>query len=315
MRRISPLFDDCLVSCVIAADTHIDEKHPQPWLPQFLLKRALSDSARARTAQDAFIIVGDTTSRGSRANWALTEACFRKYPSPARRILLGVGNHDSWNDDGYESAMAEYRRAVKTICGTVPDAPYFSVRLNGFRFIVMGSVGDEGDYPVIGAAQLAWLDGELSDGTKDGDPVFVFNHQSLNGRHGLPQSGSADPAPDVDPMDSGIGKESDAVEAVLKKYKNVFYFSGHSHMGFCGEKRLREKGYASIEEYDGMVLLNLPSNACGNHTGENNRNCVGFVLEVYRDKVVVRLRDFLLHDWFRKVPVQNGNPYYVREIG
>ncbi len=314
MSRIRPLYDNCLVSCVIAADTHIDIKHSQPWLPQLLLKRALSDSTKARATQDAFIIVGDTTSRGDDVNWGLTEDCFKKYPAPAKEIFLPLGNHDTWNDEGYDSAIDCWRRAVKKICGKSPEKQYFSAEIGGFRFIFMGSVGDVGDMPVLGDEQLGWLDSELAAGTKDGKPVFVFNHQSLNGRHGLPQTAEANPPADVDPAEGGVGAESDALEAILKKYQNVFYFSGHSHMGFCGEKFLREKGFSSIEEEGGVVLFNLPSNACGNHSGENNRNCVGLVLEIYKDKVVVRLRDFLKHTWFKKVPVQNGNPYFEKKI-
>ena len=314
MGKIVPLYKNCIASCVIAADTHIDEKHPQPWLPQLMLKRALSDAAGAQNKQDAFIVIGDTTSRGSRANWELTEACFRKYPSPAAQIFLPLGNHDTWNDNGYEDALREYAQAITNICGKAPERQYFSADIRGYRFIFMGSTGDGGAYPMLGQPQLAWLDEKLADGAKDGRPVFVFNHESLNGRHGLPQTGDADPAPDPDPMESGIGTESDEVEKILKKYPNVFFFSGHSHMGFSGEKWQREKGYATIEQDGCLTLINLPSNACGNHSGENNRNCVGLVLEIYADKVVLRLRDFLLHKWFCKVPVRSGAPFFEKEF-
>ena len=314
MGKIRSLYPNCLVSCVIAADTHIDVKHPTPWLPQLFLRRALSDSAGAKTEQDAFIILGDTTSRGNKANWRLTEKCFKKYASPAKRIFLELGNHDTWNDEGYESAIRCYKDALRTICGEAPALPYFSAELNGFCFLFMGSVGDSGGFPLLGAEQLKWLESSLAAGTAAGRPAFVINHEPLNGRHGLPMTADADGTPDADPSDGGIGPESDALAAILKKYRNVFYFSGHSHMGFCGERSLRERRFASFEEEDGLVLVNLPSNACGNHHGENDRNCVGAVLEVYADRVAIRPRDFLLHKWFKRVPVQNGRPFYEKKL-
>ena len=63
MEKITPLYENCNVSCVIAADTHIDEKHPHPRLPQLLPGRALSDAAGAKNRQDAFIISGKAPER------------------------------------------------------------------------------------------------------------------------------------------------------------------------------------------------------------------------------------------------------------
>lgn len=307
--NISPADEDCLLSCVIVSDTHIDEDHTLPWLPQRLLKNVLSDCSKSTERQDALVIVGDTTSHGVAGNWSLVEKCFGEYPDPADNILLAVGNHDTWSDN-YENAISQYYKSSKAICGVERDKPYFSSDINGYKLIVMGSEGDSTGHPVISDAQLEWLDTELSEGTKQGNPVFVFNHEPLNGRHGLPITADAEEPVNPDPMDSAIGERSEEVEAILKKYDNVFFFSGHSHMGFCGEKTMESKGYASIEEEDGLVMVNLPSISCGNHHGETNRNCAGIVLEVYADKVVIRLRDFRFRTWIKSVALQDGKSCY-----
>jgi len=171
---------------------HIDNKHPFPFYPKWLLKRALSDCQNAEIRQGAFIGVGDTTSRGNEINWSMAESCFKAYPSPAEYILLPLGNHDTWNDDHYDAAIKQYYTSMKNICGMELKKPYFSQEVRGYKIICMGSIGDVGDSPVIGEEQLKWLDEELKDGSKDGKPVFVINHQALNGRHGLPETFCAD---------------------------------------------------------------------------------------------------------------------------
>ena len=313
MNRIKSKYGDCLLSCVIAADTHIDTEHPIPAIPVFLLKRALADCRTAKTGQDAFIIIGDMTSNGNANNWTLFEKCFKGKASPAKNVLLPIGNHDTWNDAGFETAVAEYNRAIETVTGKKPEKTYFSKEINGFRFIFTGSTYKVDGYAGLGQEQLEWLDGELREGTRDGKPVFVFNHEPINCTHGLPLTADKEERPERPPEDGGIGKESPDVERILKKYKNVFYFSGHSHMGFCGEKRRRQDGYSSFEEDGGITLVNLPSNACGNHHGESNRNCVGAVLEVYADKVVIRPRDFLFGKWFTAVTIKDGKTWYEKK--
>lgn len=315
MGKIRPKYDGCLLSCVIAADTHIDmTEHPMPWLPPMLLRRVLSDSSRAKRTQDAFVIIGDATSHGIDKNWDKVEETFRRFPAPAKNILIALGNHDTWDGEKYETAVERYYKSAEKICGVKREKPYFSADINGYKFIVLGAADDGGRYTFLGEEQLAWLENELKQGSEGNRPVFVFNHESLNGRHGLPQSGDANPAENLDPMDSGIGPESERVEELLKKYGRVFFFSGHSHMGFCGEKMKEEKGYSSFEQEDRLTLVNLPSIACGNHSGEDNRNCAGVVLEIYADRVLLRIRDFRFRCFVEKLPLKDGRGYYEIEL-
>ena len=305
MGRIRPMYPHLLVSCVICADTHIDVLHPEPRLPMIRLANVLRDAASARPVPDAFIIAGDVTSRGNAANWDKTRAVFASSPRPAGSVILALGNHDTWSDEGYAPAFAEYRRASAAITGREVSTPYFAEDLSGFRFLFLGSLDGSGDYPILGGEQLAWLEKEFRAARETGRPVFVFNHESLNRRHGLPETGTAHPYPGMDPMDSGVGKESEALEHILREGRRVFYFSGHSHMGISGEASLLSKGYASIEEDGDLTVVNLPSVGCGNHSGEyNHKNC-SLVLEIYGDRVVMRFRNAREKRWVR-LPLQNG---------
>ncbi len=294
----------------LAADTHIDFRHPHPEFPMDRLTDAVRNAKRLKS--DAFVVIGDVTSHGIRTNWDLARKCFEKVGDFATRTVLAIGNHDGWgeDDEGYDACFDEYVAACKDIAGDAPEKPYFSVCINGYTLICLGNESDRGCDADISEEQLAWLRAELDTATADGKPVFVFCHQSLNGRHGLPRTWEAEEDPNAAPDEGGIGAQSAAVEVILKSYRNVFYFSGHSHMGLCGEATKQEKGYSSFEEEDGLHLINLPSLACGNHCGENNAFGIGMVLLVYDDRVVIRPRDFTNGRYVDTVKIKDGKPYY-----
>lgn len=312
MNRISPLYGDIKLHATVVSDTHIDVKHPRPWLPQWRLKRVLSDAKKSRVPVDVLMTVGDTTSRSSDINWQMTKECFDKIKSAAKRYILPIGNHDAWHDDGFDAAKNNYLKYSNAICGTKHTKTYFTEVVNGYRFICLGSDSDAGCEAQLSGEQIAWFAEEMKNAAADGKPIFVFCHQSMNFKHGLPRTSDRDEDYKTE-WEGAIGERSDEIEAIVKKYPNVFFFSGHSHMGFGGENCKKEQGYASIEEEGGLTLINLPSLACGNHHGENREFCTGLQLEVYADRVVLRPRSYKRRAWLT-VPMQNGKAYYERKL-
>lgn len=310
---MSYLYGDIRLCATIVSDTHIDEKHPVRAVPMLLLTSALKAAKKSRS--DAFITVGDTTSEGTPVNWSLARKCFRRVPDAAGKIILTVGNHDGWNDDGgYEAARAEYFSANRDICKREINTTYFSEIINGFYFISIGTDSDSGCQAAISDTQMEWFRAEMEKAGGTGKPVFVFCHQSLNGRHGLPRTWDRNEKPDRAPDEGGIGERSEEIAEILRKYKNVFYFSGHSHMGLCGEDMLKKEGYSSFEDEDGVTLVNLPSLSCGNHHGEMQGLGIGLQLEIYDTRVVLRPKNCLSGKWIKKLSIKDGKPYYEKEL-
>jgi Predicted phosphohydrolases len=310
MHTMKPLFDGIKLNCTIVSDTHQDINHWNPELPQMLFINVLMEDKASEAPVDSLVIVGDTTSRGMRENWDLFRGCFtEKTEGYAKQLLLQLGNHDTWHDVSYNEAIGEYYSAVKDTCGFTLDHVYYSKEINGYRFIFLGSEEEGGCSANISDNQINWLDKEVELGTAAGKPVFIFNHQALNGTHGLPKTWDAEEDPNADPMEGGVGLASDKIRDVLCKYKNVFYFSGHSHMGLNGEKSLRDNGYSSFEYLNGALLVMLPSLACGNHHGEDLHFDIGYQLEVYADRVLLRPRNYAEHEWNSNVAIKDGKPY------
>ena len=313
MSSLKPLYNGIRLNALIVSDTHIDCKHPLPALPKYWLRSAAKDAEKSVHRMDAFITVGDTTSRGSEKNWQMVAQALKKR-NPADRVIFAIGNHDCWNDDGFDAAIENFYKYSKSITGNKRETPYFSHIINGYHFVFLGTDSDSGCEAQFSDEQMAWFASEMEKAGKSGKPVFVFCHQSLNGRHGLPRTWDREEKPDRDPMEGGIGERSDEVAAILKKYKNVFYFSGHSHMGLCGENKAKTEGYSSFEYEDGVCLINLPSLACGNHHGEVDSMGIGVVLEVYEDRVVIRPRFTSTNRWNKSVMIKDGKPFLEQII-
>ncbi len=310
--------NDIKFRATVVSDIHIDIKNPGLRLIKYIFVRSLKLTEKDNI--DAYITVGDNTSRGTEINWKITRDCFKK-ANIRTPIIMTVGNHDCWadkcKDEGeaeYNAAMEEYFSSAEEIMGTKLDKIYFSRTINGYKTISLGNESDAGCEANISDEQIEWLKKELSDGTKDGKPVFVFCHQSLNGRHGLPRTWDKIEKPDRTPDEGGVGEKSDEIAEILKSFKNVFYFSGHSHMGLCGEYMQKKEGYSSLYEEDGLHLINLPSLNCGNHHGEINSIGYGAEIQVFEDTVRIVPRNYVTGKYIKKINIKDGKPYYEVKI-
>ena len=71
--------------------------------------------------------------------------------------------------------------------------------------------------------------------------ISGLDHIGRNGLREVYHLSGSRAETDTDPLDGGIGIDSDKVRAVLERFDNVFYFSGHSHRGYAGENRYAEE--------------------------------------------------------------------------
>lgn len=309
------MYDNIRLNVAITSDNHLDINAKNNKQRIKTIKKALKDIQKSSNPMDAYMTVGDTTSRGITENWECVRTAFDGV-KPAKEIIFTLGNHDTWDESkhlGYDNAINNYYKYSKEICSQNINNPYFTRTINGYKFIFLGStrVPDDEDCAALGDEQLSWLENELKDaGNK---PTFIFCHQSINNNHGLPKTWEENEH-DWEPEIGGIGRESDKVREIITKHKNIYYFSGHSHMGLCGENSYQKNGYASFEKHDGVNYINLPCLTRYNHHGETEKTGIGYLLEVYDSKVVIRPRNFTKHKMNRKIIIKNGKPYYEEAV-
>lgn len=282
--KFAPKNEDILLNVSVISDTHIDYK----WsIGEALLRRALKDISSSSSPVDAVVVSGDLTNYGDGESMKHFFGLFRLNCSPENWIIA-AGNHDIGHvkDVTQQEARERFIGLYNEYTGSEIENVYYSKVVKGYRFIVMGDQGDDTwDEPEIHEDQLEFLDSELM--LAGGKPVFVVCHQPLMGVNGVGKIRG----------NISIGDDSDAVKSVLEKYDNVFFISGHSHVGINGELNRKLYGFCCVETINGVNYINLPTYMIVNRHGIPWGG-LGMQLEVYEDEVIVRARSFLTSDWY-----------------
>jgi 3',5'-cyclic-AMP phosphodiesterase len=158
----------------------------------------------------AFIVVsGDLTEDGSAEGYAVVNDVLSELGDGGTPVLLALGNHDD---------RVTFRRVVLGEARADDPGPYcYSRLIDGLRVIVLDSTipGEAGG--ALGAAQLAWLEGELESPAPRGNLIVLHHPCRLAGpvHH--------DPA--------FIVREAAALEALVARHQErvVGVLAGHSH--------------------------------------------------------------------------------------
>lgn len=285
---LTPLYPDPLFSFVVLSDIHMrgNEKYRARRLRKALLTIASNKHL------DAFVSSGDVTDHGEEVQWQLLEELFAERHLPT--TVLALGNHDMWTTtpsgkDDFDLSFKLFQKYGSRITGREYDKPYFRQDVRGYTFLCMGSEGtDVGAY--ISKEQIEWLKDELNCLPFD-KPVFVVSHYALNKTHGLPRTFGDK---EYDDMTGGFGEQSDEINEVLQQHANVILISGHSHMGLA-----KGKDYGTFEKVGNIHSVNLPCFMFPNHDGIFHWG-VGMIVEVYKDKIVFRFRNFSCNFWYKK---------------
>lgn len=258
------------MSFVLWADTHTRDTAINP----YYLECGLKDIANSDEEFDALVIAGDLSEMGDPRSYEIVWEKIGNSTMAEKPILLATGNHDIRL--AYESQTKMIMGKASEYLGMEIDKPYYSYDVNGYTFVVMGSDEWQAEKAIISDEQLAFLDSELARATAGGRPAFVICHQPLDNTHGLPEVWE----------NGGLGKDSEAVKAVLMKYKNVFYLCGHLHDG------VYEKSLVTFSEEQGVYSISAPAYGKDNDYGDYPQTGLGDFVEVYADRVVFTARDF-----------------------
>lgn len=280
--------NECKLNFAAISDTHMKNE----FIRQFMVELGLDGMENSDARLDALVVSGDLTDHGEKEEWDALAESFSKY-DPADEIILACGNHDTWTDESFDKAKENFIYYNNEISGREISEMYYSTKINGYTFIVLGSEEDR-TAAYFSPEQLEWLEETMAEASKDDLPIFVISHWPINQSHGLPETwGDDEPEPD----DGGIGDESEAVEKILKQYDNVFMISGHLHNGIGENATEGIWGYKTVESVGSFHSINLPAYTYFNARGQV-LNGNGFNFEVYDDEVIIRARSYSSDIWY-----------------
>ncbi len=240
--------------------------------------RAFLDMSNAQTPVDALVMVGDNTMNAMQIEYLFLYGLMRKYLT-VDHVLIAPGNHELCKEDQYEKYYKRFMAYNRAFFGYENEHAYFSREINGYKLIVMATEKDSKVEAYHSQDQLDWLEGELAEAAASGKPAFVFNHNPLEGKfeHKWPEG--------------NVGPQGEQLDAILKNCgTKVFYFSGHLHMG------IYEDGNGLAQE-ENVTYINVPGFGEECNYGDLVDAGMGWQMEVYDTKVVLRLRNFARSEW------------------
>ncbi|HWQ43750.1 MAG TPA: metallophosphoesterase [Desulfosporosinus sp.] len=163
------------------------------------------------------------------------------------------------------------------------DKVYGDTWINDYHFIFLGSeksrMSDMSytDAAFLSDTQLDWLKNALIDNKHPDQPIFVFLHQPI-------------PHTTLGGFQPGYVIQWQKLNAILSQHPEVILFNGHTHY------KLDQKHMASKENFAIVNSSSLASPIDRNRKPIMNY-APGLVVEVYKDKVVIKGRDFFTSDW------------------
>lgn len=243
---------------------------------------AAMEDLHASERMDAVVVAGDIAENGLAEEYQLVYDGLKGLENC--RYIMSAGNHDI-RLRSYKQVLKRFTGFSNALNNNVDpvDSLSFSERINGYKFIVLGSDKATFEEAYISNEQLEWLDSELA--AENGAPTFVICHQPLKLTHDLPNTWG-----NGTNLNAGsVGDQSDEIKEILTKYDNVVFITGHLHTGF---------GDASYETIDKLHIVNVPALSIDNKDGSKvNGSGLGYIVEVYDDEIIFRARNLEIGEW------------------
>ena len=196
---------------VACSDTHIKESDDKDVVrieKMLALAYADADSNPDYQKLDAFLVVGDLTNDGTKAEFDKFQNTVNGALRPETKFLGVVAK----NHDGYEMSRKEMRAYYTSLSGN--DADFHTV-IGGYHFIGLSVSPDKLQHYDLN--QLKWLKQQLDAAVKEdpNKPVFVMHHEPVRGT--VYGSGIYD------------GWGVPFFTSILNQYPQAVDFAGHSH--------------------------------------------------------------------------------------
>ncbi len=263
-----------LATVVALADTQLCNFNPtrEPYLIE-----ASNDIKNSSVPVDALLIAGDVAENGFQSEYNRIYDDLKD--CGALKYIFCTGNHDIRLRE-FEQSQERFFALLNKLNNSEYEYKntYYSTDVNGFKFIVIGSEKTKFEDAYISEKQLEFLNNELKEAVKDNKPAFVLCHYPLKNTHGLPDTWS-----NAIWESGSIGKQNDKIAAILNRYDNVFFITGHLHTGF---------GKYTYQNLGNAHGINLPSLDIKNKDGDYNEQGVGYIIQIFGDKVMFRARNF-----------------------
>ncbi|QKW09239.1 DUF4073 domain-containing protein [Streptomyces sp. NA04227] len=280
------------------------------------LSTALKDMRTINPDSAGLAVAGDITPRGYDAEYAAVKEECAKHTLP-KTVAWAIGNHefyvpkwrtpselaqDTWPNGTTEDSLF---RSFYNFAGrnkvqaehSFGGIPVLSIGTERYMHYHDPQLWDE---VWLSDAQLAWLEDRLRYWSRQRKPVMVITH------HPLPNtvSGSHNKLYSKDYL------QADRLLQILGRHRDVFLFCGHTHWDLGLSDWYVRRVVPGTANLDGFSVVNTGAIQTGyTDDGKGGEVTVegafnqGLQVEVHRDRVVIKARDFAKRDWLKQITV------------
>lgn len=276
--------ENVLLAFQVITDTHVraDARHTY----NVNLEKALQDIVTHGAGSAGVMHAGDVTDHGFPEEYEEWKRIWRLHGDSLPPLYMTMGNHDvglgNWDE-----------RLCRFLNETGTESAYHDHWIDGYHFIFLGTEAGLEICCSLSEQQLAWLDAKLGENAAAGRPVFLFLHQPLKNT----VAGSYE-------EQKWYGVVQDAeLRAVLARHPQTILFTGHTHW----ELEAPNNYFTGQGELPAM--FNAASVAyLWTDEDEHKDGSQGYYVEVYKDHVSVRGRDFTRGEWIEAARFQVNFP-------
>jgi predicted phosphodiesterase len=225
-------------------------------------------------------ISGDLTSTGVESQLATYKSVVDTY-SPTKPVYAIAGNHEN------------YSTISKNYLQNYTGHPlYYSFTQGNDVFIMLGHYGGyagDGIGWVAGEQfsdeELQWLY-EMLEANRN-KRCFVFIHV-------FPWGGSGN-ANGLHTTNNWTSTKGNVFENIVRHYKNVVVFHGHSHLRFSLQKSDETANYSDARGYRSVHIpsLSVPRDLVDGSLTYVYAESEGYIVDVYEDFIILNGRDFI----------------------
>ncbi|RRJ67696.1 metallophosphoesterase [Paenibacillus oralis] len=265
--------ENVLLAFQVITDTHVraDARHTY----NVNLEKALQDIATHGTGSAGVMHVGDVTDHGFPEEFEEWKRIWSQHGDSLPPLYMTMGNHDvglgNWEE-----------RSSRFLYETGTESIYHDHWIDGYHFIFLGTEEGLEIFCSLSEQQLAWLDAKLGENAAADRPVFLFLHQPLKNT----VAGSYE-------EQKWYGVVQDAeLRAVLARHPQTILFTGHTHW------ELQAPNNYFTRQGELPAMFNAASVAyLWTDEDKHKDGSQGYYVEVYKDHVSVRGRDFTRGEW------------------
>ncbi|BFT72797.1 metallophosphoesterase family protein [Paenibacillus sp. P36] len=283
----------------------ISDIHVQSWDKQSQDKfaDALQDLNDVNPSSDLLVINGDLTN-GMSADYEALNELVKSNPHP-KNMAWTIGNHEFyqawfdpnrvWRAELFPNKETEQASISRFLQLTGEKQVYYDRFIQGYHFIFLGSEqyrqSNEANLEdaYLSQKQLDWLSTKLRDDVDADKPVFVFLHQplpnSVAGTHFCCTNNRAI-------------VQHEELKKILSGYPQVIFFSGHTHWELKSPDTLVKDRFTMVNS--SSVQQTWTNNGNGGEVALGPEESEGLYVEVYKDKVAIKGRDFYRHRYIQE---------------